>query len=135
MMDPMAILGPIFDFIMANLVGIIILFVVQLLIGALFLKLAIGWLKGQNTGFGAVFLTYIIGQLLSIIPCLGCILAMVVTKRRHEIGFWSSVGAWLIGGILASLVSYAVSFLLAFVLGGNLLAELYELLRTLVPIP
>lgn len=134
-MDPMAILGPIFDFIMANLIGIIIIFVVQLLIGALFLKLAIGWLKGQNKGFGAVFLTYILGQLLSIIPCLGCILTMVITKKRHEISFWTSVAAWLIGGILAGLVSYGVSFLLAFALGGNILQEFIQLLTGMIPVP
>jgi hypothetical protein len=78
--------------------------------------------------------SYYYWSILRFIPCLGCILAMVVIN-----GDMKSVSGHplehVIGGILATLVSYAVSFLLAFVLGGNLLAELYELLMTLVPTP
>jgi hypothetical protein len=131
MSDPLAALQPIIDYIMANLVIIIVLVVVQLLVGVLMFKVALGWMKAQNTKFGPVLLTYILGNLISIIPCLGCILAMVITKKRHEIGFWSSVAAWLIGGILASLASYLVSL----VVGGAVLAGLMDLITGLIPMP
>jgi hypothetical protein len=104
-LDPFAILA----FILANLVLFIaVFFVLGLILGALFLMLGLRVVNGQNRGFGAVFVTVLIGVILSLIPCLGCILYWYIIKTRHQTGWGGAIGAWLIAGLIPILIVVAV---------------------------
>jgi hypothetical protein len=104
-LDPFAIIA----FILANLVLFIaVFFVLGLILGALFLMLGLRVVNGQNRGFGAVFVTVLIGVILSLIPCLGCILYWYIIKTRHQTGWGGAIGAWLIAGLIPILIVVAV---------------------------
>lgn len=104
-LDPFAIL----TFFLANIVLFIaVFFVLGLILGALFLMLGLRVVNGQNRGFGAVFVTVLIGVILSLIPCLGCILYWYIIKTRHQTGWGGAIGAWLIAGLIPILIVVAV---------------------------
>jgi len=104
-LDPFAILS----FILANIVLFIaVFFILALVLGALFLMLGLRVVNGQNRGFGAVFVTVLIGVILSLIPCLGCILYWYIIKTRHQTGWGGAIGAWLIAGLIPILIVVAV---------------------------
>jgi hypothetical protein len=104
-LDPFAILS----FILANLVLFIaVFFILALVLGALFLMLGLRVVNGQNRGFGAVFVTVLIGVVLSLIPCLGCILYWYIIKVRHQTGWGGAIGAWIIAGLIPILIVVGV---------------------------
>jgi len=99
----------IISLILANLVLFIaVFFILALVLGALFLMLGLRVVNGQNRGFGAVFWTVLIGVILSLIPCLGCILYWYIIKTRHQTGWGGAIGAWLIAGLIPILIVVAV---------------------------
>jgi len=104
-LDPFAIL----TFILGNIVLFIaVFFILALVLGALFLMLGLRVVNGQNRGFGAVFVTVLIGVILSLIPCLGCILYWYIIKTRHQTGWGGAIGAWIIAGLIPILIVVAV---------------------------
>jgi hypothetical protein len=74
--------------------------------------------NGQNRGFGTVFVTVLIGVILSLIPCLGCILYWYIIKTRHQTGWGGAIGAWLIAGLIPILIVVAVLFVFFFATGA-----------------
>jgi hypothetical protein len=42
------------------------------------------------------------------IPCLGCFIAWYFIKSRHNVGWGGALAAWLLGGIIATLVTIAI---------------------------
>jgi hypothetical protein len=109
----------IISLILANLVLFIaVFFILALVLGALFLMLGLRVVNGQNRGFGTVFVTVLIGVILSLIPCLGCILYWYIIKTRHQTGWGGAIGAWLIAGLIPILIVVAVLFVFFFATGA-----------------
>lgn len=104
-----------FDFIWAMGVGWVILAIVLLLVlNTAFLKVGLNAVHGKNKQFGDVMVTVIVGLILSIIPCLGCILYWVVINSRHKTGFGNAILAWLIAFLVPILI---IVVLFVFVFG------------------
>ena len=61
--------------------------VLALVFDTIFLKIALGLVKAKHTDFGEVFITALINALIGWIPCLGCILSLVVINSRHDTGY------------------------------------------------
>jgi len=99
--------------IIANIVIIIVLFfVIGLVLGTLFLMLGLSAVNGKHREFGTVFVTVLIGVVLSIIPCLGCILYWYMIKTRHETGWGGAIAAWLIAGLVPIVIVVGVLWFL-----------------------
>jgi len=98
----------------ATIIG---LFLLGLLLSTLFLALGLKAVKGENRGFGNVFLTALLNLIVSIIPCIGCILEWVIINARHKTGFGKAIVAWLIAGLIPLLIMLAILASLG-VLGG-----------------
>lgn len=101
-----------------NLLIIVAVFILLgLVLGALFLKVGLGAVTSENRQFGTVFVTVLIGVILSIIPCLGCILYWYIIKVRHHTGWGGAIAAWLIAGLIPILIVIGVLFALFLALG------------------
>jgi hypothetical protein len=96
---------------------IALFFVLALVLGALFLKVGLGAVTSENRGFGTVFVTVLIGVILSMIPCLGCILYWYMIKVRHHTGWGGAIAAWLIAGLIPILIVIGVVIVVFLALG------------------
>jgi hypothetical protein len=100
---------PIIGVLLANLVLFIVLFfVLMLVLGTLFLMAGLSVVNGKNRGFGETFVTVLIGSILTLIPCLGCIIYWYIIKTRHETGWGGAIGAWLIAGLIPLVIVFGV---------------------------
>jgi biotin transporter BioY len=62
-------------------------FLLILVIGALFLAIALEAIEGKNTGFRDIFVTNLIGVAFNYIPLIGITLYCRNVVRRHETGW------------------------------------------------
>jgi len=100
---------PIITALLANLVLFIILFfVLMLVLGTLFLMAGLSVVGGKNRSFGTTFVTVLIGTILTLIPCLGCIIYWYIIKTRHETGWGGAIAAWLIAGLIPLIIVFAL---------------------------
>lgn len=100
---------------------ILIWFVINLLITAIFLKIALGIVGAKHTDFGEVFVTSfvitILGLLLFIwwiLTIISLILIFYFIAKRHDIGFCMAI----IVAILAWIIALLVIIVLVIVLGA-----------------
>ncbi len=84
---------------------IVIIIIVQLLIQAFFLGIGLGFVNGKNRDLSTTFVTSLLMSLVIWIPCLGCILAWYFIKSRHNVGWVSALIAWILGAIVAIIVT------------------------------
>jgi len=103
----------IFDFVL--IFGLIML--VGIVIQAIFLGIGLGFVNGENRELGSTFVTALLMGLVSVIPCLGCIISWYLIKSRHNTSWGGALVAWLLGGIIMAVV--LVVIILAF-FGGIL---------------
>jgi hypothetical protein len=94
------------------LMVVALFFVIMLVLGALFLKVGLGAVNGKHKEFGTVFVTVLIGVILSYIPCLGCILYWYMIKTRHEVGWGGAIAAWLIAGLIPLAIVLVIVFII-----------------------
>ncbi|MFW9847833.1 MAG: hypothetical protein ACFFF4_01770 [Candidatus Thorarchaeota archaeon] len=107
-----------FEFILASLGTIFILMIIiGLIINALFLGIALGFVNGENRELGSTFVTALGMGLLGWIPVLGCIISWYLIKTRHEVGWGGAIVAWLLTFIIEAIV-------LAILIFGGILAIL-----------
>lgn len=101
----------IFGLFIANILLIIALMVIVfIVVNALFLGIALGFVNGENRDFGTTIGTALGSALLGWIPCLGCIIAWWLIKTRHELGWGGAIIAWILTGIIAAIVIVALVF-------------------------
>ncbi len=91
---------------------LVLIFVIALVINAIFLGIALGFVNGQNRELGTTFVTALLMAIVSLIPILGCILAWYFIKTRHNVGWGGAIAAWLITFIIEAIVIFAIIFLL-----------------------
>jgi hypothetical protein len=94
----------------------IALIALSLLLMTIFLRIGIKAVGGKHLEFGAVFLTALIGYLVELIPCIGCIIYWFIIKSRHDTSFGGAIGAWL----LAFLIPFAIIVVIVIVFFGGL---------------
>jgi hypothetical protein len=100
---------PIIGVLLANLTLFIVLFfIIMLVLGTLFLMAGLSVVNGKHREFGTTFITVLIGTILTLIPCLGCIIYWYIIKTRHETGWGGAIGAWLIAGLIPLVIVFAV---------------------------
>ena len=100
---------PIIGALLANLlVFVVLFFVLMLVLGTLFLIVGLGVVNGKHREFGTTFVTVLIGSILTLIPCLGCIIYWYIIKTRHETGWGGAIGAWLIAGLIPLIIVFAI---------------------------
>ena len=87
---------------------IVVVIVVQLLFQAIFLGIGLGFVNGKNRDLSSTFVTSLLMSLFIWIPCLGCILAWYFIKTRHRVGWVSALIAWVLGAIIAIIVTIAI---------------------------
>ncbi len=92
---------------------IILMFVIMLLVYAVLLGIALGFVNGENRELGTTFVTALLIAIVSVIPILGCILAWYFIKTRHNVGWGGAIAAWLIVFIIAVVILLAIILLLA----------------------
>ncbi|MCF2138025.1 MAG: hypothetical protein K9W43_12395 [Candidatus Thorarchaeota archaeon] len=90
----------------------VMVFVILLVINAVFLGIALGFVHGENRELGTTFVTALLMAIVSMIPILGCILSWYFIKTRHNLGWGGAIVAWLITGIIAGIVLFAIIFLI-----------------------
>ncbi|WXG46578.1 MAG: hypothetical protein WED05_07980 [Candidatus Atabeyarchaeum deiterrae] len=90
---------------------VVLAIVIGLLLGSVFLMVALGAVNGKNRKFGSVFVTVLIGVVLGWIPCIGCIIYWYIIKIRHETSWGGAIAAWLIAGLIP-LVIVLIVFML-----------------------
>lgn len=89
---------------------IILVFLVAIVINALFLGLALGFVHGENRELGTTFVTALLCAIVLPIPCLGCILDWYFIKSRHELGWGGAIAAWILTFIIEVIVLFAIVF-------------------------
>ena len=87
---------------------VVIIIIVQLLVQAFFLGIGLGFVNGKNRDLSSTFVTALLMSLVIWIPCLGCILAWYFIKSRHNVGWVSALIAWILGAIVAIIVTAAI---------------------------
>ena len=90
---------------------LVLVFVVFLLINAVFLGIALGFVNGKNRDLGTTFVTSLLNALVSVIPCIGCILALYFIKTRHDLGWGGAIAAYILTFVIAIVVIIAILFL------------------------
>ncbi len=103
------------EFLTGYLLLIVIAVVVMIIVDAIFLGVALGFVNGQNRELGTTFVTALGMALVSWIPVLGCIIAWYLIKTRHGVGWGGAIVAWLLCGIIAGIVVVVIMFVF---LGG-----------------
>ena len=88
---------------------IIALIVIPLILGALFLWLALKLVGApeEKMSFGSVLVTAIINAL---IPC--CLIQWYIIKIRHTDSWGSAIAAWFLSWIIPFLIGLGIVFLL-----------------------
>ncbi|MHA1858634.1 MAG: hypothetical protein ACTSUU_04225 [Candidatus Thorarchaeota archaeon] len=99
--------------ILGGFVGLIVLmFVIGLVIYAVFLGIALGFVNGENREIGSTFVTALLMAIVGVIPIIGCILQWYFIKTRHNVGWGGAIVAWLIVIIIEAIVPFGIIFLL-----------------------
>ncbi|TFH05913.1 MAG: hypothetical protein E4H14_11795 [Candidatus Thorarchaeota archaeon] len=120
----------IINLFLSNFVMIIALvFIVALIVQAIFLGVGLGFVNGSNRELGSTFVTSLMMSLVTWIPCLGCILAWYFIKSRHNVGWGGALIAWLLGAIIMAIVLIAIMF----VFFGSLFAGIFALFGGALP--
>ncbi len=101
---------------------IIIWFIINLLITAIFLKLALGIVGAKHTDFGEVFVTAFVVTILSlllfiwwILTIISLILIFYFIAKRHDIGFCMAIIVAILAWIIELLVVIALFVLLGII--------------------
>jgi hypothetical protein len=89
---------------------IIIYILVLLVLGTIFLKLALGVVESKNKDFSSVFVTNILNVLVGFIPCIGCILQWIIINARHETGILKAILVWLFSILIAIIITVIIIF-------------------------
>ena len=92
------------------LIFVAVFLVVGILINALFLGIALGFVHGENREFGSTFVTALLMTIVSVIPVLGCILSWYLIKTRHEVGWGGAIAAWLLTFIIEAIAIVVIVF-------------------------
>ncbi len=115
-------INPIDWIIGLGIIGILVLIfgiiILALVLGTIFLKIALSFFDSRNDEFGSVFVTALIMALVGWIPCIGCILSWVIINSRHKTGFGTAIVVWLLSGLLAIIVAFLIVIFLIFPLLG-----------------
>ncbi len=110
----------------SGIIIIVLVIVILFVINGVFLGIALGFVNGRNRALGDTFVTAILIACVSWIPCLGCILSLYFIKSRHSTGWGGAIIAYILTGIIAFIVIFAV--LLLFFPG------MYALLWSFIPL-
>lgn len=106
--------------------------VIPLLLGSIWLMLGLKAVKADETGFGTVFVTNLIGVLLNLIPCIGCLIYwLAIIPKRHDIGRGAALGAL----VISWLISAVINAILLFTLFTGFYVALMGLIGSLMPFP
>ncbi len=101
-----------FELLFASLGLILILvLIVGIIINALFLGIALGFVNGENRELGTTFVTALLSAIVMVIPCLGCILAWYFIKTRHELGWGGAIAAWILTFIIEAIELFVIVFI------------------------
>jgi hypothetical protein len=90
------------------LLFLLFLIVLALVIDTILLKIALGLVNAKHTDFGEVFITALINALIGWIPCLGCILSLIVINSRHDTGFGTAIVVWLLAVIIGFVIAFVI---------------------------
>ena len=98
---------------------LILVFVVALVVQAIFLGVGLGFVNGSNRELGSTFVTALLMSIVTLIPCLGCFIAWYFIKSRHNVGWGGALVAWLLGAIIMVVVLLVLALtVFAAVFGG-----------------
>ncbi|MFO7837836.1 MAG: hypothetical protein R6V83_14425 [Candidatus Thorarchaeota archaeon] len=107
------------------MIYLVLLAVISLVINAIFLGIALGFVNGKNRDLGDTVVTAFFMAIVMIIPCIGCILQWWIIKSRHKIGWGKAITAW----IMTFIIEIVVFAVIAIVFLGGL-----SVLWSLIPI-
>jgi hypothetical protein len=110
---------------------VFLMFILNLIIQGVFLGIGLGFVNGSNREIGTTFVTALLMSLVIWIPCLGCILAWYFIKSRHNVGWGGALIAWILGGIIQTIVMILL-FIFVF---GSLFAAIMAGLLPMFPYP
>ena len=91
---------------------IIIFVLVFLLIITISLIVGLSVVKSKFNDIGSVFITALYCALVGWIPCLGCILSLLIVRARHDTGFLAAIVVLLISFIFGFLLTYLIFLVL-----------------------
>ncbi|MFX0140987.1 MAG: hypothetical protein ACFFDN_45530 [Candidatus Hodarchaeota archaeon] len=91
---------------------IIIFIIVFLLISTISLIIGLSVVKSKFNDFGSVFITALYCALVGWIPCLGCILSVLIVRARHDTGFFAAIVVLLIAFLFGFLLTYLIFIIL-----------------------
>jgi hypothetical protein len=107
----------IIGYVFANLsLFLAIFFILMLGLGTLFLIGGLAMMGAEHVGFRSTFVTVLFGSILTLIPCLGCIIYWYIIKSRHDTGWSDAIVAWFLGGLIPLLLVFAFSLFLGTIL-------------------
>ncbi len=87
---------------------IIIFVLVFLLIITISLIVGLSVVKSKFNDIGSVFITALFCTLVGWIPCLGCILNLLIVKTRHDTGILAAIVVLLISFLFGFLLTYLI---------------------------
>ena len=80
----------------AMALALLVIVVTGLVIYAIFLGIALGFVNGKNRDLGTTFWTAFLMAIVAWIPILNCLLHWYFIKSRHELSWGSAIVAWII---------------------------------------
>ncbi len=96
-----------------------LIFIIGLIINALFLGVALGFTKGQNRELSTTFVTALgMAIVTAFIPFIGCVIAWWLIKTRHGLGWGGAIVTWIILIIIEGIVLGILFFLFPFLFAG-----------------
>ncbi len=98
--------------LVAVITFIIIFILVFLFIITISLIIGLSVVKSKYNDFGSVFITALFCALVGWIPCIGCILCLLIIRARHDTGFLAAIVVWLIAFLIGFLITYLIFIVL-----------------------
>ena len=94
--------------LVAVITFIIIFILIFLLIITISLIVGLSVVKSKFNDIGSVFITALYCALVGWIPCLGCILNLLIVRARHNTGFLAAIVVLLISFLIGFLLTYLI---------------------------
>ncbi|MHA1467737.1 MAG: hypothetical protein ACTSP6_06620 [Promethearchaeota archaeon] len=91
---------------------IIIFILIFLFIFTISLIVGLSVVKSKYNDIGSVFITSLFCALVGWIPCLGCILCLLIIRARHDTGFLAAIVVWIIAALFGFLITYLIFIVL-----------------------
>ncbi|NWF94849.1 MAG: hypothetical protein HXY34_01770 [Candidatus Thorarchaeota archaeon] len=101
------------ELLLGGLLMIVAIFIIiSIIIYAIFLGIALGFVNGTNRELGTTFVTALGMALLGWIPLLGCVISWYLIKTRHGVGWGGAIVAWLLCMIISAIAFFVILLLI-----------------------